>query len=796
MNPVNCEIFNFLSTHYYIKKCFYKYLDSLIAANLLKCNLLFLKSCKLDKVIPKSFLPQYIRSHQFEPFPALFEDILDFHIVLLKKDINRSFWITKQKFYFFQEAFYSLLEDHFLFSKIIDYAHMKMQNRCSLRKLAHREKLDNLFKSSPWFLNSNPAIIVNKSDYILNFDESTLLGYGLSFSMKNLDPWMDFNNNFRFWQKKQKNSDINSDILLGVTLQLMLNNLNHSLYPKRFYLALKSLNNNSNIIVSRSDKGNNIVILNKCDYLNKSNLLLNDNNVYTKLNTNPLKCSQSSFNKSISNILSPHKDLIPLFKSYLPSISQFYALPKIHKLNTPLRPIISNINCVSYNLSKWLANNLKFLIGNISSSHIKNSLHFKQTIKDIDFTNLLPVSFDVISLFTNVPVNFTLNLLESFLNENNINLPLPFTIFKQLILLTLDHSFFKFNTSFFKQISGLSMGSPLSPIFSNIFMELFEIYYIFPYFSNKKFFWFRYVDDIFALIHKDIEINSVLTFINNLHQNIKFTLELPINNTLPFLDIKISLHNIYPSFSIYRKPTSISSYIHWFSYHDSSVKLATISNLFLRALRICDTRNLKLEINFIYKTFKNLSYPISFINKAYKKALSKFNNTTCRNITYSNILSIPNLTSSIKKNSLPFDLKTVQTNTITLKNILKPHINSIETSSGIYNIPCHTCSSTYIGETNDYNRRLYQHTHDLKFDNLNSALCVHRSSLNHNINISSSNLKLSLHNTNIRKFTESFIIKNTNNINLEKNPLNIDNIYNHFLKNSRFLKNALKKFST
>lgn len=75
-------------------------------------------------------------------------------------------------------------------------------------------------------MNSNQNIIVNKSDYILNMDETTLLGYGLSFSIKNPDPWLEFHNNFKYWQRKQNNnSETNSDILFGVLLQLMLNNL-------------------------------------------------------------------------------------------------------------------------------------------------------------------------------------------------------------------------------------------------------------------------------------------------------------------------------------------------------------------------------------------------------------------------------------------------------------------------------------------------------------------------------------------------------------------------------------------
>lgn len=151
MDPDNNEVIIILSSYYLLKKVFYKYLDQLTSANLLKCNLNFLKSCKSDKIIPISLLPNNLKKHQSEPFPLLYEHILDYYMDLVKKDINKSFLITKVKFRQFQEEYYNTLNDHSKFTKLIDYAHYKMKRRCSQRKLSHIEKSNNLFKSSPWF---------------------------------------------------------------------------------------------------------------------------------------------------------------------------------------------------------------------------------------------------------------------------------------------------------------------------------------------------------------------------------------------------------------------------------------------------------------------------------------------------------------------------------------------------------------------------------------------------------------------------------------------------------------------
>ena len=72
--------------------------------------------------------------------------------------------------------------------------------------------------------------------------------------------------------------------------------------------------------------------------------MLNDRNTYEILNKDPLKDFQTKFNQNIKLILKDSPDLIKKFTSYMPSHPYFYGLPKIHKENIPLRPIISNVN--------------------------------------------------------------------------------------------------------------------------------------------------------------------------------------------------------------------------------------------------------------------------------------------------------------------------------------------------------------------------------------------------------------------------------------------------------------------
>ena len=84
--------------------------------------------------------------------------------------------------------------------------------------------------------------------------------------------------------------------------------------------------------------------------------LLDDQDTYVKLRNNPLERVNTSFNKSIKNILVGHKELISKFMTICPSLPYLYGTIKTHKPNLPARPIISSVGSCCYKLSKWLVN--------------------------------------------------------------------------------------------------------------------------------------------------------------------------------------------------------------------------------------------------------------------------------------------------------------------------------------------------------------------------------------------------------------------------------------------------------
>ena len=103
-----------------------------------------------------------------------------------------------------------------------------------------------------------------------------------------------------------------------------------------------------------------------------------------------------------------------------------YRLPKIHKKDVPLRPIISTINSPTHFLSKIIDNTLRYCFKN-PASHIDNSFILKEKLADkfIPHDYIL-ISLDVISLFTNIPLELVLRSLDKSFHKIQSSSKIPF----------------------------------------------------------------------------------------------------------------------------------------------------------------------------------------------------------------------------------------------------------------------------------------------------------------------------------------------------------------------------------
>ena len=173
------------------------------------------------------------------------------------------------------------------------------------------------------------------------------------------------------------------------------------------------------------------------------------------------------------------------------------------------------------------------LLGSISHSHLINSDDFVSKVRGINLKDKVLVSLDVDSLFTNVPVEETLSFLRNHLQTNPLNLTFSIDIFLELIDLCIKKCLFYCNDLYYNQIRGFPMGSCLSPILSNLFMEYFERDLL-PSVVDFELVSYRYVDDVFAVIPNTVDVDNFLSKLNCLVPSIKFKIEKENNNGLLF----------------------------------------------------------------------------------------------------------------------------------------------------------------------------------------------------------------------------------------------------------------------
>ena len=139
-----------------------------------------------------------------------------------------------------------------------------------------------------------------------------------------------------------------------------------------------------------------------------------------------------------------------------------------------MHPIVAACGTATYNTAKLIIKILQNYCGKTSS--FKDSTDFIQKMKHLSINpeEDTLVSFDVSVLFTSilVPValqviNSKISICTSFTNVCKI----PTETFIKLLEITITNCIFCFNKKFYKQLQGAAIGSPVSPVIANIYME-------------------------------------------------------------------------------------------------------------------------------------------------------------------------------------------------------------------------------------------------------------------------------------------------------------------------------------
>ena len=239
--------------------------------------------------------------------------------------------------------------------------------------------------------------------------------------------------------------------------------------------------------------------------------------------------------------------------------------------------------------------------------------------KILQYLRKIFVSFDMVCLFTSVPVEKPLGLVLDLLCSDE-SLASRTSLDISDIANSLEHCFpstvFSYKNSFFKQIYGSLMGYCISPIIASIYMEHIEHTAIIT-FPTPPSLWLRYVDDTFCILNKD-HINDLHTHLNSICSHIQFTIEKEHNFSLPFLNVlikrnscngSITAHSLL-STTIYRKPAHTNRYLHYTSHHPEHQKLTVAKTLLSKVTTdITDNKQKHSELQNIRSTLRLNGFP-------------------------------------------------------------------------------------------------------------------------------------------------------------------------------------------
>lgn len=202
-------------------------------------------------------------------------------------------------------------------------------------------------------------------------------------------------------------------------------------------------------------------------------------------------------------------------------------------------------------------------------------------------------------------------------------------VYFEVAQLCMNQSYFQFREKTYKVEHGTNMGNPLSPLISELFMSAFEINL-----SERGLLprvWHRYVDDVFAIVHKN-DVDKTLEILNNQFSSIRFTCEPEKDGKLPFLDMELQRVRSKIEIGIYHKPTSTLRTITSDSHCTIQHKLAAYHSFIHRLCRLpLSIANFKIEYEHIKRVAKVNGYSEHMVDnliRKYSKKVRQSNLTT------------------------------------------------------------------------------------------------------------------------------------------------------------------------
>ena len=351
--------------------------------------------------------------------------------------------------------------------------------------------------------------------------------------------------------------------------------------------AAKSLRERQGITVRRADKAAAFVLINTDEYHSKIDDILSDSSKFARVTRNPTDAIRSQVANLICRINTRNKrTVLPTVQGdYSPGY--IYGNIKTHKPGNPLRPIISQCPTPTYTLAKALD---KILQPYVPLEHcFKSSAAFIQHINGLRPTGIMS-SMDVESLFTNVPVDATIEMILEAVYRGDDALDIGITeeeMRELLCLCTKEAVFVDYKGRMWSQINGVAMGSPLGVLFANMYMGTIERR-VFARITPPAGYG-RYIDDTFQLTASEEDLH-ILRRVFESESGLKLTFEFATDRTLPYLDVAIKQADDGFHTSVYVKSTNIGTCLSGKSECPSRYRNSAVDAYIRRLYTHCSTQ--------------------------------------------------------------------------------------------------------------------------------------------------------------------------------------------------------------
>ncbi|UYV76031.1 hypothetical protein LAZ67_13002214 [Cordylochernes scorpioides] len=504
------------------------------------------------------------------------------------------------------------------------------------------------------YLPQSPQGVVNLSDYVLPSADAEILSLGLKYRLPGPSDIPRIIAGVEPALRGLNHQDTHRiRHFVTSTLQRPYNIPKPSLAMNRVISRLKR---NRDIVITKSDKGSQTVILNTTVYKQKMQNVLDQHSIFSAITEQEHKTSVKNFRLLLLRLKRSQqitKEQYNDFTANLAQIAYIYGLPKIHKPDVPLRPIISYHLSPAYTLSKFLSNFLT-------------------------------------PLLQSPPWEYTIANSPSFVSYITSLTPPP------------GMSTFTFDTQFFKQTKGSPMGSPLSTVVAEVVMRSLD-QWITSRHSSDIFLWRRYIDDTFCLV-SEVSASHILSDLNSFHPDIAFTHETENHSVLPFLDTLVirtpsSFHT-----TVYYKNNTPPHHTNFRSHCPTPHKINTVRALTKRIFTHCSLPLFQtIEKAKIFSYLSKSGYPTPFILKhmhdPHHNSAPAIHRNICslpfcpQSITIARFLRQHGIATYFQN---PPNIATLIRHPITRSSL---HASSLRSCGAVYSVSCDQCNATYVGET-------------------------------------------------------------------------------------------------